>query len=603
MSLLTNVQNSCQQIAEAVASALKMEVEIIDDEPLRVAGTGSVRNDVGHRLRRGFVNKYVLNSGKPVFIEEAGYHAICGSCPLKGNCFYRSSIVYPITADNRVIGTISLIAFDKHQKEKLSKNTASLMEFLGRMADLMASKALEKLMLQERMLMAGRLEAVVDAVYEAIIAVDSTGNITHFNKSSERMFSIQRAAAIGQNVNQILSGILLQEVLEEGKEFNSREVFVNLKNRKLHLLSTARIIKDQEDLLLGIVATFRDFKETQKLAYEYISAQRQITMDDILSKSHAIDNIKAQAKKIAVSNSTVLILGETGTGKELFARAIHSASNQSVKPFVAINCGAIPESLLESELFGYDEGAFTGARRGGKPGKFELANGGTLFLDEIGNMSLYLQSKLLRVLQEKTIERVGGTQEIPINVRIIAATNSDLHSMVQKGLFREDLYYRVSVIPIILPPLRERREDIPLLLEYYTKRFSNLLQKDITGFSPEVLKACMGYSWPGNVRELINMVEYAVNLEEQGILGLESLPSRIRENHSKSRSTYTYTGNADDREGIVPLATMEKDALEKSLAKFGYHEEGKRKAANALGISRATIYRKIEKYGLKQKNQ
>lgn len=603
MSLLTNVQNSCQQIAEAVASALKMEVEIIDDEPLRVAGTGSVRNDVGHRLRRGFVNKYVLNSGKPVFIEEAGYHAICGSCPLKGNCFYRSSIVYPITADNRVIGTISLIAFDKHQKEKLSKNTASLMEFLGRMADLMASKALEKLMLQERMLMAGRLEAVVDAVYEAIIAVDSTGNITHFNKSSERMFSIQRAAAIGQNVNQILSGILLQEVLEEGKEFNSREVFVNLKNRKLHLLSTARIIKDQEDLLLGIVATFRDFKETQKLAYEYISAQRQITMDDILSKSHAIDNIKAQAKKIAVSNSTVLILGETGTGKELFARAVHSASNQSVKPFVAINCGAIPESLLESELFGYDEGAFTGARRGGKPGKFELANGGTLFLDEIGNMSLYLQSKLLRVLQEKTIERVGGTQEIPINVRIIAATNSDLHSMVQKGLFREDLYYRVSVIPIILPPLRERREDIPLLLEYYTKRFSNLLQKDITGFSPEVLKACMGYSWPGNVRELINMVEYAVNLEEQGILGLESLPSRLRENHSKSRSTYTYTGNADDREGIVPLATMEKDALEKSLAKFGYHEEGKRKAANALGISRATIYRKIEKYGLKQKNQ
>lgn len=595
MSLLASVQDNCQKVAEAVASALKMEVEIIDSGLLRVAGTGTVRSDVGYRLRRGFVNKHVINTGKPVFIKEAGYHAICDSCPLKGKCFYKASIVYPIIANGTVVGTISLIAFDDRQKEKLSANTASLMEFICRMADLMSSKAMEKEIMLEKMLMAGRLEAVVDAVYEAIVAVNQDGVITHFNRSAERLFRVTKENAIGSDVRKVLTGIPLKEMPVEGKEFSSREVFVTAGNKKLHLFSNARIIRGEGETYLGMVASFRDFVETQKLAYEYISAQREITIDDILGKSRSIESIKEQVKKIAASNSTVIILGETGTGKEIFARAIHSASQPARKPFVAINCGAIPESLMESELFGYDEGAFTGARRGGKPGKFELANGGTIFLDEIGNMSLYLQSKLLRVLQERVIERVGGTQVIPVNIRIIVATNSDIKSMVQKKLFREDLYYRVSVIPITLPPLRERKEDIPILLDHYTKRFAGLLGKDIKTFSPSAQKVCMDYFWPGNIRELINVVEYAVNLEERELVGTESLPSHIM------KKTKTYTPgieNHDPEYDIVPLNVLERAALEKSLALYGYSEEGKVKAARALGVSRATIYRKIEKYGL-----
>lgn len=592
MPILAAVQEACQKVAEAVASVLKVEVEIIDSELVRVAGTGTVRNDVGYRLRRGFVNKHVLGTGQPVFIDEAGYHDICGHCPLTGNCFYRSSIVYPIHAETKVIGTISLIAFDARQKENLSRNRNSMMEFIGRMADLIGSKALERKIISERMLMAGHLEAVVDAVYESLVAIDHDGVITHFNRSAERMFRLTKEAAIGSLIQHVLWGIDLEGVLVEGKGFNSREVFVKRNGKKLHLLCTARIIKGEGGTPLGVVASFRDFSETQKLAYEYMSAQREITFDDIIGTSNAIQDIKSQARKVAASNSTVLILGETGTGKEIFARAIHAASPFADNPFVALNCGAIPESLLESELFGYDEGAFTGARRGGKPGKFELANGGTIFLDEIGNMSLYLQAKLLRVLQEKQIERVGGTQLISVEVRIIAATNNDLLTMVEKGLFREDLYYRVSVIPIMLPPLRERTGDIPLLLDYYIKRFSGLLGKEIVALADSAMQACVDYGWPGNVRELVNVVEYAVNLEEGAYIARESLPRRIWDRSKKPDH------KGPDREEIVPLDVLEKKAIMDSLQKFGWHDEGKRKAAGALGISRATIYRKIEKYRL-----
>lgn len=597
MSRLAQVSESGQKVAEAIATVLKVEVEIIDTDLVRVAGTGKVRNDVGTRLLRGLVNKHVLQTGNHIFINEAGFHQICLSCPLTGRCFYRASIVYPIIAETEVIGTISLIAFDDTQKETLGRNTDSLIEFIGRMADLISSKALEREMLAERMVMANRLEAVVDAVYEGVVAVDSEGFITHFNRSAERMFGTRKEQVIGKDAKQIMPSLPLSEVLRDGKGFNSREVFINYEGRKLHLLSTAKPIKAEEGRIAGVVASFRDFKETQKLAYEIMNTQELIGFENIVGISKSLMEVKAKAQKISASNSTVLIVGESGTGKEVFARAIHAAGPHGHKPFVAINCGAIPENLLESELFGYDEGAFTGARRGGKPGKFELANGGTIFLDEIGNMSLYLQAKLLRVLQERIIERVGGTRMIPVDIRVIAATNSDLQEMVRNKLFREDLYYRLSVIPLEIPPLRERQEDIPLLLEYYMKRFSKLLGKDIKGFTGEALNACVKYSWPGNVRELVNAVEYAINLEETSLISLESLPPGIREEPNKK-----LRNSSTNNVRVLPLEQLERDAIITALEKYGWSEEGKTRAALALGISRATIYRKIQKYGFKPVN-
>lgn len=594
MSRLSQVSESGQKVAEAIATVLKVEVEIIDTELVRVAGTGIIRNDVGSRLLRGLVNKHVLQTGNHIFINEAGFHPICMSCPLSGRCFYRASIVYPITAETEVIGTISLIAFDDAQKETLSKNTESLIEFIGRMADLISSKALEREIMAERMVMANRLEAVVDAVYEGVLAVNSEGVITHFNQSAERLFGAKKDHIIGKEAKIILPSLPLAEVLEDGKGFNSREVFFNFGGRKLHLLSTARPIKVEHGLIAGVVATFRDFKETQRLAYEIMSTQEMINFEDLVGASKLFTEVKSKAIKISSGNLTILIIGESGTGKEVFARAIHANGPHGHRPFVSINCGAIPENLLETELFGYDEGAFPGARRGGKQGKFELADGGTIFLDEIGNLSLYLQAKLLKYLQDRRIERVGGTRMIPVDVRVIAATNDDLQEMVRKNLFRDELYYSLSVIPLVIPPLRERLEDIPLLLDFYMKRFSKLLGKEIRGFSDEAMKACLKYYWPGNVRELVYTVEYAINLEENNLISLESLTPEIRE-VTKKRTRDGITG--DGR--LLQLAQLEKEAIAAALDRFGWSDDGKIRAALALGISRATIYRKIQKYGLK----
>lgn len=594
MSRLAQVSENGQKVAEAIASVLKVEVEIIDTELVRVAGTGIVRNDVGSRLLRGFVNKHVLQTGNHVFISEAGFHPICLSCPLSGRCFYRASIVYPITAETEVIGTISLIAFDDDQKETLSKNSDYLIEFIGRMADLISSKALEREIVSERMVMANRLEAVVDAVYEGVVAVDSEGMITHFNQSAERLFGTKKEHMIGKDAKEILPSLPLSEVMQEGKGFNSREVFFNFGGRKLHLLSTARPIKVEKSPIAGVVASFRDFKETQRLAYEIMSTQEMIDFEDLVGVSKSFAEVKSKAVKISSGNLTLLIVGESGTGKEVFARAIHASGPHGHKPFVSINCGAIPENLLETELFGYDEGAFPGARRGGKQGKFELADGGTIFLDEISNLSLYLQAKLLRYLQDRRIERVGSGRMIPVNVRVIAATNNDLQDMVRKNLFRDELYYSLSVIPLVIPPLRERPEDIPLLLDHYMRRFSKLLGKDIRGFNDEAMKACMKYYWPGNVRELVYAVEYAINLEENALISLESLTPEIREETRKK----TRDGVAGDGR-LLQLAQMEKEAITAALDRFGWSDEGKVRAARALGISRATIYRKIQRYGLK----
>lgn len=594
MLSLMQVKETEQRVSDAIAAALKVEVEIIDADLVRVAGTGKVRAGVGDRLLRGLVNKHVLQTGEPVFINEPGYHKICLSCPLTGTCFYRAYIVYPIRAENKVIGTISLVAFDEAQKQTLTGNTETLIDFVGRMADLIAGKVLEVEMVREKIVMANRLEAVVDSVYEGVLAIDGQGLITHFNRSAERMFGLKKDKVLGRPVQEVFDDELLLGLLRDGKG-KAREYFIKFHGKKLHFWITAKPIRSGESGSAGVVATFRDFREAQKLAYQIVTTQEMMDFNDIIGDSRAIREVKAKAVKVASSNSTVLILGESGTGKEVFARAIHSGSGYGHKPFVPINCGAIPEHLLESELFGYEEGAFTGARRGGKLGKFELANGGTIFMDEIGNMSLYLQAKMLRVLQERVVERVGGTEGVPVSIRVIAATNRDLQDMVRRGQFREDLYYRLSVIPLVIPPLRDRREDIPLLLEYFMKRFSGLLGKKVDGISPEAMRKCLEYPWPGNIRELINAVEYAINLEEGAQILPESLPPRLR---AGGREKHRLPVNTVE---IKPLEQLEKESIGRALEHYGWSEEGKMRAAAALGISRATIYRKISKYRLGDK--
>ena len=324
-----------------------------------------------------------------------------------------------------------------------------------------------------------------------------------------------------------------------------------------------------------------------KKATELIQPVKKSSFDEIIGTSRAILKIKEEAKSFACGNSNILIQGESGTGKEVFANAIHQESKYSKGSFIAVNCAAIPDNLLESELFGYEEGSFTGAIKGGRIGKFEMANHGTLFLDEIGELPIHLQPKLLRAIQERKIQRVGSSKQIDIDIRIISATNRDLKKMIGTGEFREDLYYRLGVIPIEIPPLRERKSDIKELAEYFLHMYAEMLDKpQITSLNHTVIDMFQSYDWPGNIRELQNTIEYAVNKCKTDEIQMQDVASR-----------FVFVKEKE----IVPvrnLEDMEREMIQNALNVFSQSKEGKNKAAKALGISRATLYRKIDKYNL-----
>lgn len=335
----------------------------------------------------------------------------------------------------------------------------------------------------------------------------------------------------------------------------------------------------------------RDRTEDDNISMPKLPTDKSIlenpVTSNILGKSHKIISVKREVIKIAPSNSTVLIRGESGTGKELVARAIHMGSPRAEKPFVAINCAAIPENLLESELFGYEKGAFTGADSKGRIGKIEMANEGTLFLDEIGDMPISLQAKLLRVLQDREIYKIGQNKPIPVNIRVIAATNKNLEEMILEKTFREDLYYRLNVIPINIPPLRERRSDISLLASFFIDKYSKILGKTVMKIENGVFEYLENYKWPGNVRELENTIEYMINMiDDNGVLDHSWIPVRI-----KGESTNCEVGE-------IPIDEMEKAMIERALFAYGNSLMAKKEIASKLGIGIATLYRKIKKYNL-----
>ncbi|HSN66934.1 MAG TPA: sigma 54-interacting transcriptional regulator, partial [Fusibacter sp.] len=345
----------------------------------------------------------------------------------------------------------------------------------------------------------------------------------------------------------------------------------------------------------GFIITIKSMEEVMNTVNDMMLDTVTTGFDYIIGGSEALLSAKGLAKKVASSASTVLILGESGTGKELFARAIHHSSQRNQMPFVAINCAAIPDHLLESELFGYEEGAFTGAKRGGKPGKFQLANKGTLFLDEIGDMPLHLQAKLLRALQEKRIDQLGGNKPIDVDVRVIAATHADLEEKVLEGSFRQDLYYRLNVIPIHVPPLRERKDDLLLTSRYLVEKWCGKLQKTIPVMSQGFIEVMKSHDWPGNVRELENAIEYAVNVCDDDVLEMRHLPKRIAIGHEQRSSNVPDVLQSSD---IRSIAQLEEEAIHSAMALYGRSGEALEEVAKMLGISRATLYRKIKTYKL-----
>jgi len=435
------------------------------------------------------------------------------------------------------------------------------------------------------------MDVILDSVADGVFTIDNEKNITSFNQAAEKITGIPKNRAIGQKCFDVLhanicqTACALEKTLRTGKQLIDVPISViNNEGKTIPVSVSTAVLKDKQGKVIGGVETFRDLSSLEALRKEM---SRSYTFQDIISKHHEILKIFDVLPDVAESDSTVLIQGPSGSGKELFARAIHSLSHRKAKPYIVVNCGALPDTLLESELFGYVKGAFTDAKKD-KPGRFALAEGGTLFLDEIAELSNALQVKLLRVLQEKEYQPLGATFPRKANVRIIAATNQQLSEMLARGRFREDLYYRINVVKIELPPLSERKEDIPLLADHFINQFNIKKGKKVIGIPNQVLSMFMEYDWPGNVRELENVIEHAFVLCHGSHIQREHLPKEFV-NKIKETAKDIPKPPGKIREAEAGLIV---DVLKR-------HGGNRSKAARELGIDKSTLWRKIKKYKLK----
>lgn len=603
MSVLLEIQDTVQQIAEAISAALQIECEIVNDTMTIIAGTGTYKDRINTKEENGQVDAgylygRVISNNQAYFVEDARSDPSYDPSVLVGQTEELAELCAPINYQGKVVGVIGLVAFDEIQHQFLLKNKLPLFTFLQRMSDLLTEKLSATDALHNWKRSMEQLEVLIESIHEGIIAIDEQGIITTCNQTAEELIQRDKSDLIGKEMKEIWPNSPMLNVLHSRQGYLEQEEMYTVNGHKMHFMITARpILIDEKPA--GVVATFRRMADMRRLAYAIAGETKDLLFSELKGTSRALSLVLKQAQQVARGTSNILITGESGTGKGMLAAAIHSASNRRDGPFIIVNCGAIPETLLESELFGYVGGAFTGAKKEGKAGKFELADGGTIFLDEIGDLPLHLQVKLLHVLQSKQVERVGSNQVIPVNVRVISATNKILEEMVEMKEFRSDLYFRLNVIPLNMPPLRERAEDILLLMDYFLAKYKESTNPHLVGFSREVKQLFTQYAWPGNVRELENAIEYAVNMETTTTIGLDAVPQRIRQS---LQSALSHSSNAAELNIELPLKDQLKQHEEKillrMLERYGTTLEAKRTIAEKLEIGLATLYRKLEAYSL-----
>lgn len=578
--ILHEIQDTVEAYARIMAKVAQVEVEVVDDRLFRIAGTGIYAAHVNEDMsEEGYVYRHVLRTGSMEIIYAPGKEKICRNCPKQNICREEIEISMPIRLGEKSIGVIGLIGSSREQKERILGDEAMYLELLSQIADFISAKAAEATELRRRKALLETLDRVISHVEKGILIFGKEERVAAANEAAERELSVKLPE--GKQVQVSPTGDSMNHQNEYRIRIDGREYVV-----MGHLYDL-----DPDPERYSRVLIFESTGAVQERYYEITNTVLPEGTFDMIGSSPRTRQLQKEIRKVAKSTSTVLITGESGTGKEIVASAIWKASDRKDGRFIAINCGAIPEPLLESELFGYVKGAFTGADPNGRMGKFELANKGVIFLDEIGDMPLYLQVKLLRVLQERKIIRIGSNQVIPIDVRIIAATNKDLKEMIGKKQFREDLYYRLNVIPLQIAPLRERREDIRDLVLHFAGRYAERFGKRLRSVTEDVLECMCRYPWYGNVRELENSVEFMVNMmEEDGILDRRTLPDNVLGDvWEKTVQTETVIPEAQ----VVPLKMLEEQEIRKALKLFGDDTEGKKKAAKALGISLATLYRKL----------
>ena len=571
MNFLNFILDDVKKYSEIISKVINIDVEIMDSSFIRIAGTGNLKEKVGLNMKdESHIYHHVLKNKKTTIILEPREEKHCFYCQKKELCKEELEISTPIIYQEEVIGVIGLICFEKNKKYDFIEKKDLYIEFLEQISKFISYKVyvyFSNLQLKRDNEI---LSNIINRVQDIIILTNRKNQIELINKKGKS----------------ILGDITNKEklILKTSSNFLNQKEFSFLYSGK-EITAIGDIFTFSLENSKELTKTLFVFKEISEFKNYLLSFHGNSSI--ILLESPQMQNIYSQVSKVAKNNTSVLITGESGTGKEIIAKQIHDLSSYSDGAFIIVNCSAIPESLLESELFGYTKGAFTGADPKGKIGFFEKANNGTIFLDEIGEMPLQIQVKILRVLQDKKITPIGSRTEKQINVRIIAATNKNLEEEVEKRNFRQDLFYRLSVFPIDIPPLRERKKDIKTLVEFFIKKYYISFQKEQKEISTDVYQHFLEYSWPGNIRELKNTIEYCMNMieENEKIIDLKHLPPK-------------FLGNKEKDEKIKTLKELEKEAISNLLKIYGNSSEAKKIIAKSLGVGIATLYRKLNFYNL-----
>lgn len=574
------IKDELKKYANTISKLFSMDVGICDINLIRITGSGPQK--IGQKIR-GKATKSSFLTGKTTVILNPREDEICKECSEKKSCLEVLEISTPIKVKKDILGVISLVSFDKKQKSRILENLKNYLDFVEQMAELISTRFLEYNNNLEKYEREKTLITILNSVQKGVVGFDMQGKVTNINTFALKKID-EDESFLGEIIN----------IVPQNEYIMDEEIY-KIKIKKKELLVLGSIISIEAFGRNEKIFIFDDMTKVNNGIKELVETSNSVSLDSILGNSEFIQKLKTRIKSVAPSKSTVLITGESGTGKELVARALHYHSNRKTKPFVAINCTAIPESLLESELFGYVRGAFTGADKNGRMGKFELANGGVVFLDEIGDMPLYLQSKILRVLQEKKITRIGSNRDVNLDIRIIAATNANLEKRIEDKKFREDLYYRLKVIPFEIAPLRERKEDILLIVNRLLKKYNKITGKQIKYIDLEVENIFLEYCWPGNIRELENVVEFMFNLaDDTDILTASIVPDDIWE----CKNIKINSENKKVDKELVEFREIEKKYIKKALLKYGDNTIGKKVVANKMGIGLTTLYRKLQKYNM-----
>lgn len=582
-SVLMQIQPTIQRFARMLASVLQLEVEIVDENLCRVAGTGAYGKFLGRQLSgNSRLLRHVLETKTEKVVTQSRFDPLCEGCDSKENCREKAFLGTPVILQDRCVGVISLIAVTHEQQEHISDNLREFSDYVRHISTIFVSKLLEDQGPGDNI--SKIFATMIDNMDQGVLVVDADNRVQFVNQTALKTLGVVQNNIIGKPVR------FRPLTFESNFTHGHMQHIVSWDDKSELIIGQLHNIQGRQLFLMAFHQSHTSFSVA--------NASDEPHIEQLVGECRVMRQLKRLISRIAPSPSSVMVVGESGTGKEVVARAIHKLSGRRNKPFIAINCAAIPEQLLESELFGYVKGAFTGASANGKTGLIQAANTGTLFLDEIGDMPLMLQAKLLRAIEAREILPIGASSPIQVDIRIISATNQNLAQFIAEGKFREDLFYRLNVIPITLPPLRERQEDIELLVHYFLHLHTRRLGSVYPGIAPDVVEILRKHRWPGNLRELSNLMEYLVNVVPSGeVIDSTLLPPNLLNNSTTEQSDVTEVSEAHlslDDAGGTALEEMEKQMIREALSRHN----SKKEVADELGIGIATLYRKIKKYEL-----